>query len=434
MIIAFPILSVYLRSPLLRSGAGSRKARKHVVVGASGSAGEDVNWGACVDSVRRAALPFGLFLPGRGLPPGGARPAGRGARLPCPGAHRPQRPVRLHGVRPGRPAGGPPADHRGGSHAARMLRRGRRTRRRPPRHPPGRNAPRATPTSAACSPRPTWARSAGPPSLPLDSLLERPEGLILLTRMPRRARVAAALDSSVADGEALDAPPRPAVRARKRLRGAAGQRGEGRSAPATRRSAAGRPPGARRGRDGQRPLPPPRAAPAPGRARLDPEPHHAGRRPRRQAGQPALPPASEPWEMRHRFQSRPEALTNTLLIAERCAAFDLTEDLGYEFPDFEGSERGGADRSRSRRHAVWREISRAVRAGKRPGARRRRAAAHRARWWTSTAWRASSWSTGTSWTWPARWRARSGARLPGPARGSRRAEAGARRSRPSSAT
>jgi error-prone DNA polymerase len=50
----------------------------------------------------------------------------------------------------------------------------------------------------------------------------------------------------------------------------------------------------------------------------------------------------EPWEMRHRFQSRPEALTNTLLIAERCAAFDLTEDLGYEFPNFEGSHRGGA--------------------------------------------------------------------------------------------
>ena len=51
---------------------------------------------------------------------------------------------------------------------------------------------------------------------------------------------------------------------------------------------------------------------------------------------------AEPWEMRHRFQSRPEALTNTLLIAERCAAFDLTEDLGYEFPNFEGSARGEA--------------------------------------------------------------------------------------------
>ena len=51
---------------------------------------------------------------------------------------------------------------------------------------------------------------------------------------------------------------------------------------------------------------------------------------------------AEPWEMHHRFQSRPEAITNTLLIAERCAAFDLTEDLGYEFPNFEGSARGEA--------------------------------------------------------------------------------------------
>ena len=35
-------------------------------------------------------------------------------------------------------------------------------------------------------------------------------------------------------------------------------------------------------------------------------------------------------EMSHRFRSRPEALRNTLLIAERCARFDLTHDLGYE--------------------------------------------------------------------------------------------------------
>ena len=50
----------------------------------------------------------------------------------------------------------------------------------------------------------------------------------------------------------------------------------------------------------------------------------------------------EPWEMQHRFENRPEALTNTLLIAERCAAFDLTEDLGYEFPNFEGSDHNDA--------------------------------------------------------------------------------------------
>ena len=49
-----------------------------------------------------------------------------------------------------------------------------------------------------------------------------------------------------------------------------------------------------------------------------------------------------PEEMAHRFRSRPDALAHTLEIAERCAAFDLTKDLGYTFPDFEGSERGGA--------------------------------------------------------------------------------------------
>jgi error-prone DNA polymerase len=45
-------------------------------------------------------------------------------------------------------------------------------------------------------------------------------------------------------------------------------------------------------------------------------------------------------EMGHRFRGRPDALSNTLGIAERCAAFDLTTDLGYEFPDFEGAGNG----------------------------------------------------------------------------------------------
>jgi error-prone DNA polymerase len=47
-------------------------------------------------------------------------------------------------------------------------------------------------------------------------------------------------------------------------------------------------------------------------------------------------------EMAWRFEGRPDALANTLRIAERCASFDLTRDLGYTFPDFQGSERGGA--------------------------------------------------------------------------------------------
>ena len=39
-------------------------------------------------------------------------------------------------------------------------------------------------------------------------------------------------------------------------------------------------------------------------------------------------------EMFHRFQSRPDALKQTLKIAEKCANFDLTQDLGYTFPNF----------------------------------------------------------------------------------------------------
>ncbi len=38
---------------------------------------------------------------------------------------------------------------------------------------------------------------------------------------------------------------------------------------------------------------------------------------------------ASPDEMAHRFRDRPDALGNTLRIAERCAAFDLTKDLGY---------------------------------------------------------------------------------------------------------
>ena len=49
-------------------------------------------------------------------------------------------------------------------------------------------------------------------------------------------------------------------------------------------------------------------------------------------------------EMARRFRGRPDALSNTLRIAERCAEFDLTQDLGYSFPDFEGSHLGTAAR------------------------------------------------------------------------------------------
>ena len=53
---------------------------------------------------------------------------------------------------------------------------------------------------------------------------------------------------------------------------------------------------------------------------------------------------ASPGEMTRRFEGRPDAIRNTLEIAERCAAFDLSAGTGYEFPDFEGSERGSAMR------------------------------------------------------------------------------------------
>ncbi|GIW52856.1 MAG: error-prone DNA polymerase [Gemmatimonadales bacterium] len=45
-----------------------------------------------------------------------------------------------------------------------------------------------------------------------------------------------------------------------------------------------------------------------------------------------------PEEAARLFRDRPDAIANTKLIADRCAAFDLTEDLGYTFPDFSGSD------------------------------------------------------------------------------------------------
>src|SRR5437667_3007819 len=42
------------------------------------------------------------------------------------------------------------------------------------------------------------------------------------------------------------------------------------------------------------------------------------------------------------FVDCPDAVATTLVIADRCTAFDLTRDLGYTFPDFRGSGRAPA--------------------------------------------------------------------------------------------
>jgi len=45
------------------------------------------------------------------------------------------------------------------------------------------------------------------------------------------------------------------------------------------------------------------------------------------------------------FRDRPDAVASTRTITERCAAFDLTRDLGYTFPDFRGADRTPAPRA-----------------------------------------------------------------------------------------
>ena len=52
-----------------------------------------------------------------------------------------------------------------------------------------------------------------------------------------------------------------------------------------------------------------------------------------------------PQDVAMMFCDCPDAVANTLLLAERCAAFDLTRDLGYRFPDFRGSGEQDAPRA-----------------------------------------------------------------------------------------
>src|SRR5213080_4341492 len=49
-----------------------------------------------------------------------------------------------------------------------------------------------------------------------------------------------------------------------------------------------------------------------------------------------------PEEVAALFGDCPDAVANTLVLAERCRGFDLTRDLGYGFPDFRGADRSPA--------------------------------------------------------------------------------------------
>src|SRR2546427_532441 len=52
-----------------------------------------------------------------------------------------------------------------------------------------------------------------------------------------------------------------------------------------------------------------------------------------------------PEEVEALFRDCPDAVANTLVLAERCREFDLTRDLGYRFPDFHGAELAPAPRA-----------------------------------------------------------------------------------------
>ncbi len=184
------------------------------------------------------------------------------------------------------------------------------------------------------------APSRGNPSLPLELLLARPEGILLLTGC-RRSPLAHALEDAVATGEAfarrlLEAfgPHHLFVELQEnRVRGdGARNRALGRLADRL-----GIPVVATGNVHYHRPH----------RARLQDvlvairhrTTLDASHRVRRPNGCFHL---ASPEEMAARFASREDALAHTLRIAERCRAFDLTADLGYAFPDFQGSHRGSA--------------------------------------------------------------------------------------------
>ncbi|MFN3650278.1 MAG: DNA polymerase III subunit alpha [Armatimonadota bacterium] len=60
-----------------------------------------------------------------------------------------------------------------------------------------------------------------------------------------------------------------------------------------------------------------------------------------------------PEEMAWIFRHLPEARENTLRIAERCRGFDLTEDLGYVFPDFYRSGAGDETADEALERFCW---------------------------------------------------------------------------------
>ena len=90
-------------------------------------------------ALRRTALPFRFFVPGRRIASSRTGDARGGARLPGARAHGSQRALRLHGVRPRGKTGQSPADHGRRSHPPGVLSGLRGARARASCHAFGRN-------------------------------------------------------------------------------------------------------------------------------------------------------------------------------------------------------------------------------------------------------------------------------------------------------
>ena len=171
-------------------------------------------------------------------------------------------------------------------------------------------------------------------ALPLASLLARPEGLILLTGC-RRGPLAAALRSSVADAEPLMASIMESFGERGvfvelQENSVRGDRTRNRALASLADSAGVGvvATGNVHYHDSSRSRLQDVLVSIRERSTLDGS--HRARRSN------SLFRLASPDEMRQRFSDRVDAILNSARIAERASAFDLTEDLGYEFPDFDG--------------------------------------------------------------------------------------------------
>ena len=218
------------------------------------------------------------------------------------------------------------ADHRRRGHA-----RGRR-----PRDAARRDARAATRTSAGCSPRRTRGRGRSRPEPLPPALAARArcsstnDGLVCLSGCARHGL-------AVRDPNAA-ARARAGLRARPLLRRAAAPVRARRRAPqrARSRDLAG---DARRrdGRDRRRARAPPARAPCSrtrsSRSATAPRSTAASRERRGNRESVLRPPA----EMAERFPDDRDAVARTAELAERLE-FDLTQELGYRYPDFSDRE------------------------------------------------------------------------------------------------